>query len=367
MAQHTPKQVSRRHFLQASALTSTSACLPSALANPPKKKLGVALVGLGYYSRDLLAPSLQLTEHCELRGIVTGTPSKIPIWQKKYGIKDANVYNYQTLPSIANNPDIDVVYIVLPTFLHHKYSLIAANAGKHLWCEKPMAMTVAECQSIMQACEKNKVQLTIGYRMHHEPNTQTVIKWAKTAPYGPIKSVLAHAGYKGGGGAQDYWRMIQAQGGGALYDMGVYPINAVRYATGLEPTAVSAKHITHRPALFKNADETTALTLEFKNGITADLRTSVGENINHLKVDCAKGWYELNPMQSYTGVKGRASDGMLLDKPIANQQASQMDNDALNILGKGPLRVPGLQGLMDIRVVEGALQSVKTGKRVTLS
>ena len=358
---------SRRHFLQTAALASTAVTLPKGWSHPKHKKLGVALVGLGYYSRDILAPSLQLTEHCELRGIVTGTPSKIPLWQKNYRIKDANVYNYETMPAIANNPDIDVVYIVLPTFLHKKYSLVAANAGKHVWCEKPMAMTVAECQEIITACKKNKVQLTIGYRMHHEPNTQTVIQLAKQKPFGAIQSLKAEAGYRGGAGDPSYWRMIQSQGGGALYDMGVYPINAARYATGLEPISVSAKHTWLRPELFTQTDESTELTLTFKGGITAKLRTSVGENYNHLKVNCEKGWYELQPMQSYSGVQGRMSNGTLLNKPIADQQATQMDNDALNILGKGPLLVPGSQGLEDIRVVEGALASVKSGKPVSLT
>ena len=94
-----------------------------------KEKIGVALVGLGYYSKDLLAPALQLTEHCELKGIVTGSPEKIPVWKRRYGIEDKNVYNYDNLSQVANNPDIDIIYIVLPTGLHAKYTVIAANAS----------------------------------------------------------------------------------------------------------------------------------------------------------------------------------------------------------------------------------------------
>ncbi len=330
------------------------------------KKLGVALVGLGYYSRDLLAPSLQLTSHCELRGIVTGTPSKIPLWQKQYAIPDANVYNYENMHQIANNPDIDIVYIVLPTFLHMKYSVIAANAGKHVWCEKPMAMTVEECKTMIQSCNKNKVQLTIGYRLQHEPNTQTVAAFAKSRPYGAIKTLHADAGYSGSGAAADNWRMHQGQGGGALYDMGVYPINGVRFATGLEPLSIEASHEIHRPELFKNCDESSNFTLKFAGGIEAHCRASVGNNYNKMRVDCDKGWYELEPMQAYSGVKGRTSDGRMLNKPLANQQARQMDNDALAILGKGPIWVPGEQGMEDIRVVEAALRSVRLKKEVSI-
>ena len=144
--------LSRRRLLQGIAGASATSLILPVWAAKPKKKIGVALLGLGGYSRDLLAPGLQLTEYCELRGIVTGSPEKIPEWQKKYGIADKNVYSYETLPEIADNPDIDVVYVVTPTFLHKKFSVMAAEAGKHVWCEKPMAMTVDECQAIIDAC-----------------------------------------------------------------------------------------------------------------------------------------------------------------------------------------------------------------------
>src|SRR5882762_10465180 len=137
-----------------------------------KDKLGVALVGLGYYSTDLLAPALQQTKHCYLAGIVTGTPAKAEAWKKKYNIPDKNIYNYQQFDSIANNPDIDVVYVVLPPSMHKEYTIRAANAGKQVWCEKPMAMTEKECQEMIDACRKNKRSLAIGYRLQHEPNTQ---------------------------------------------------------------------------------------------------------------------------------------------------------------------------------------------------
>ena len=116
----------RRSFLKKSGLllAASTVSFPQLLFAQPKKKLGVALVGLGYYSRDLLAPALQLTEHCELRGIVTGSPEKIPVWQAKYGIADKNVYNYENMHEIADNVDIDVVYIVLPNALHKKYTIL---------------------------------------------------------------------------------------------------------------------------------------------------------------------------------------------------------------------------------------------------
>src|SRR6185369_5103149 len=233
----------RKFILQTASALAGAAVGTQAYSNflipQNKQKLGVALVGLGYYSTDLLAPALQMTEHCELIGIVTGTPAKAEAWKKKYNLKDKNIYNYQSMDTIANNPDIDIVYVVLPPSMHAEYSIRAANAGKHVWCEKPMAMTVTECQDMINACNKNKVKLSIGYRMHHETNTQRIIQFRKDLKYGKVTKVEAVAGYFDA--RTDHWKQKKNLGGGVSYDMGVYPLNGVRYATGLEPIAVMAK------------------------------------------------------------------------------------------------------------------------------
>ncbi|GHA48426.1 glucose-fructose oxidoreductase [Salinimicrobium marinum] len=354
----------RRTFIKKSGLFLAATTLPLPNFLLEKKKLGVALVGLGYYSTQLLAPALQETEFCELRGIVTGSPEKIPEWQKKYGFKDANVYNYENMHQIADNEDIDVVYIVLPNALHAEYAIKAANAGKHVWCEKPMATTAKECREIISACEKNKVKLSIGYRMQHEKNTQTIMKWAETKPCGKIRELEAAAGFNG---SDLGWRLDKELGGGAMYDMGVYSLNAARYSTGMEPIAVTATHSTRRPELFEEVDETTNFTLEFPDGIIANCSTSFGQNLNNLEINCENGWYYLRPFQSYSGVKGKASDGTVLEPFGKNQQAVQMDDDALAIIKDKPVLVPGEEGLRDIVILEKIYESAaNAGKRLTL-
>lgn len=331
--------------------------------------LGVALLGLGSYAGGQLAPALQLTKYCRLTGIVTGTPSKIPTWQADYGIPDENVYSYETLDNIKDNDDIDVVYIVTPTSLHAKFAIAAAQAKKHVWCEKPMAMTEEECQAIIDACQQNGVELCIGYRMQHEPNTRTLIGYAESKPYGGISRVEALAGYNGyHGGNTDVWRLKADMGGGALYDMGVYSINAARFATGEEPIRVkSARQWTERPELFVGIDEWTEFELEFPSGAIAYGRTSYGENINSLDVTCESGSYRLEPMQTYTGVQGSTSDGKSLDIPVENQQAIQMDDDALAIIEGREVMVPGEEGKRDIRLVAAINEAARTGAPVELS
>ena len=354
----------RRRFLKGTgaALAASALGLPALAFGRPKAKLGVALLGLGGYSTGRLAPGLQQTEHCELRGIVTGSPEKIPVWQERYGIPDRNVYSYDTLDEIADNDAIDVVYIVTPPSLHARDAIRAAEAGKHVWCEKPMAMDVAECQSIIDAAEQNGVSLSIGYRLHHEPNTQAVMRFAREETYGAVRGVKTGAGFIGSFPDPTAWRRIGALGGGALYDMGVYPINAARYATGLEPVAVRGRQWSVRTDLFGDVDEFTTFELEFPGGLVVPGETSFGKMMNYLDVTAEDGWYRLRPFMNYSGVGGETSDGTRLAPDPGHQQARQMDAEALAILEGRPPIAPGAEGLRDIRIVNAIQASDATNE-----
>lgn len=361
--------MNRKSFLKKSLVIGAGVSVagdlfPNIIIPQKKQKLGVALVGLGYYSTDLLAPALKLTQHCELKGIVSGTPSKIEQWKKEHNLSDNNIYNYQSFDRIANNPEIDVVYIVLPPSMHAEYSIRAANAGKHVWCEKPMAVTAKECQSMIDACHKNKMKLSIGYRMHHEANTQKVIQFRKQLKYGKVLNVNAAAGYFDS--RTNHWKQIKKLGGGSMYDMGVYPLNAIRYSTGLEPTAVTAKQSTTRPQIYTEVDETMEFDLEFTGGATAHGRTSFGIGMNDLVVKCEKGGWTLSPFQAYSGVQGKTTDGVELAPSPLNQQAKQMDDDSMSIKNNLDVLVPGEEGMKDIRVVEAIYRSVREKSRVMI-
>jgi glucose-fructose oxidoreductase len=359
---------SRRKFIATAAGSVAGLALVPSFANiivPQKKeKLGVALVGLGYYSTDLLAPALKLTTRCELKGIVTGTPAKAEKWKQQHNLADKNIYNYQDFDKIANNPDIDVIYIVLPPSMHAEYSIRAAKAGKNVWCEKPMAVSVAECQQMIDAAKSNKVKLSIGYRMHHEPNTQQIMRYARELPFGKMRDLTVSAGYFDG--RTDHWKQKKNMGGGVTGDMGVYPLNAARYTTGLEPIAVTAQASTTRPEIYKEVEETMSFDLEFPGGIKASCLASFGKSMNELQVNCANGWYKLAPFQAYGGIKGTTSTGLSLDASIPNQQARQMDNDAIAIIDNQAVMVPGEEGQRDIRVVEAIYKSAAGKSRVTI-
>ncbi|KEO74662.1 Gfo/Idh/MocA family protein [Anditalea andensis] len=363
--------MNRRKFLHSTALTGSALSLstipflmPSNRPTNRKEKLGVALVGLGGYSSGQLAPALQNTDHCYLAGIVTGTPSKAETWKKKYDIPDDNIYNYDNFSTIADNPDIDVVYIVLPSGMHAEYAIKAAHAGKHVWCEKPMAKTVAECQAIINACEQNNVRLSIGYRMQHEPNTQKFKEMAQNKKFGAPRMIETAAGFHDT--RTGHWRLDAELGGGATYDMGVYCINGARYIYQKEPVSVMAYESTTRPEIFKEVDETMNFILEFPDGLYANCITSFGINLGRLIVTAENGDFRLEPFQSYNGLKGSGSDGTTFSDKVKSQQAVQMDNDAKAIKGKAPFIAPGEEGLKDIKVVEAIFKSAKEGRRVVV-
>jgi len=356
---------SRRNFLKQTALGAavlTSNNLWS--ISPKKEKLGIALVGLGYYSTDLLAPALQLTKKCYLAGIVTGTPSKAETWKKKFNIPDKNIYNYENFDSIAKNPDIDIVYVVLPPSLHKEFTIRAAKAGKYVFCEKPMAPTASDCKAMIEACKANNVKLAIGYRCQHDPNIQAYMKFAKEQTFGKIKMITSAAGYFDG--RTTHWKQKKALGGGVMGDMGVYAIQGARLASGEEPIAVTAQLSTTRPQIYTEVEETAMFQLEFPSGALASCQSSFGINMNYLQANCEKGWFRMEPQSAYIGNKGSSSLGPIEFK-IENQQAKQMDEDVEAILNNTNLIAPGEEGLRDIKIVEAIYESARIGKRVLIS
>ncbi|MBB6328934.1 glucose-fructose oxidoreductase [Algoriphagus iocasae] len=364
------KLITRRDSIKGITLaTGASLISPFSIFGKTRKKdkLGVALVGLGYYSTDLLSPALQQTENCYLAGIVTGTPSKIPVWRGKYNIPQGNVYNYENFDSIADNPEIDVVYVVLPPSMHKEYVIRAAKAGKHVWCEKPMAVTAEECQAMIDACNENGVKLSIGYRCQHEPNTMAYQDIVDNKKLGNVLNVDCAAGYREG--RTDHWKQKREMGGGVIYDMGVYSIQGARLGTGMEPIAVKAAKVwAERPEIYKDGlGEVVEAQLEFPNNVMATIKTSFFENTNFLNIQCEKGKIEIAPFSGYNGNKGKSPLGEInFPYQVPSQQAYQMDRDAKSILDDQPVLVPGEEGLRDIRIVQAILKSAETGMRVAL-
>jgi predicted dehydrogenase len=358
---------SRRDFVRTLSLgVGATLMAPSAFALPPERKLGVALVGLGKYSTGQLAPALQQTKLCRLAGIVTGSPEKAAKWQQQYQIPAKNVYDYKTFDRMIDNPDIDIVYVVTPNALHADYVVRAAQAGKHVMCEKPMATSVADARRMIAACEKAGKKLSIGYRLHFEPHHQEMMRLGQTQAYGKINHLASDNGFKFGNDTP--WRVNKAlAGGGPLMDMGIYCLQGCLYTKGQVPVSVTAKFIPKTDnQLFKEVEAGVDWQLQFADGSVADCRTSYAENMQgRLRAEAANGWFELQPAFAYGGLAGSTSkNDSKLNLPNLNQQAAQMDDFADCVLHNKPTRVPGEMGLRDVQLLLAIYRAAETGQKV---
>ena len=344
----------------ASQLPMLYSCMP---ANG-SKKLGIALVGLGNYSNGQLGPALLETEHCYLAGIVTGTKEKESVWAKKYNIKEDNIYNYDNFDSIVDNDDIDIIYVVLPNSMHAEYTIRAAKAGKHVICEKPMAVSVKECESMIAACKDAGKRLAIGYRLHYDPFHDAVMKLGQNKTYGDFNTTADFAF-----ALKDpkRWRTQKAMaGGGPLMDLGVYCLQSSIYSFGELPTSLWAKNITEDNEFFKDIEGSLEWEMTFPSG-KSYCKTSYERDLaaEH-KLTTKKGDVALSNAYFYGGLRGTTPDGNM-DFKTVNQQAKQMDAFALNVLNGTKSLVPGEMGLRDNYLIEKIYESAgNDGAVVTL-
>ncbi len=359
----------RRTFVaQAATLAAApfvSTRVTRALAAASQRKLGFALCGLGSLSTYQIAPALQKTANCRLAGIITGTPAKAVKWKAQYGIPDRNIYNYETMHRIADNPDIDVVYVVTPNALHLDYALIAAKAGKHVLCEKPMEISVARCQQMIDAVKAANRLLAIGYRCRFEPHHLECARLARSKEFGALKVVDAYFGFNIPAGV---WRLNRAlAGGGPLMDVGIYALQATRYLTGEEPLWVSATTSQGDPARFAEVEESVLWQTRFPGGAVSHCGTSYNAApTGYFRAIAEHGWFGLDPAFNYDGIRGMRSDGTAIALPPIDQFAVEMDDFSRCIMEKTATKVPGEEGLRDLKIMTAIYESARTGKPVDL-
>lgn len=324
-------------------------------------------MGLGSYGTRV-AEAMQTCKKAKLTGVISGTPSKIKDWQGKYNIPDKNCYNYENFDQIKNNPDIDAVYVITPNALHHNQVIRVARAGKHVICEKPMAINAKLGIEMVEACKKANVQLLVGYRMHFEPKTLEIIRMRKEGELGKVFFFQGLCGFKIGDPNQ--WRMNpKLAGGGAMMDIGIYAINGARYMIGEEPVWVTAQETKTDRAKFKEGvDETIQFQLGFPGGATAScLSTYNMNNLDRFFLNGEKGFAELLPSTGYGPIKGRTNKGEL-NHPHVTHQTVQMDEMASIILEgkKAIVPVDGEEGVKDLKIIDAIYSAIKTGKKVNL-
>jgi predicted dehydrogenase len=360
--------LNRRDFVRLAAATSAAASLPlSSLAQEPVKKIRYAPLGLGVISTQHFMPGTRMSQFGQINGLVSGHPDKAHKFAAEYNVPDANIYNYETFDKIRDNPEIDAVYIGLPNSMHAEYVIRAAEAGKHVLCEKPMATSLKDCQNMIAACRKNNRKLMIAYRCHFQSSHVQARELVRSGAIGKVEVIEGAAGFNSAPGV---WRLNKAlAGGGPLMDIGVYALNACRFVLGEEPAQIQA-FTSSDPTdpRFKEVEENISWTMKFPSGALASMTTTYGANQEgFLRLHGSKGTLEINGF-GYAGI----SLTMRQFGPAGRNEATTQTDNARDpyqfvvesdyfsrcvLDNKEPSEASGEEGLKDIAIMQKIYQS----------
>lgn len=286
------------------------------------RKLRYCIVGLGRISMDHFMPACKMSQHSRVTAVVSGGREKAEKMAAEYNFPVKNIYSYQNYDEIRSNPDIDAVYIALPNSMHAEYTIRAANAGKHVLCEKPMATSVKDSQSMINACKAANRKLMIAYRCQYEPTNLHAIQMIRDGSLGTIQAIESANGFVEKMGE---WRLDKTMsGGGPLMDVGIYSLNACRYLTGEEPERVEGYcSVIDKDGRFKTVEENVGWTMRFPSGIVASCTTTYGGMMNgYFRVHGSKGILEMRPAFAYQGLHLKAE---IHGQPPIDQQDTDKD------------------------------------------
>lgn len=365
----------RRSFIvQGGAAATALAAAPLLLgrsdespAQGAPRKLGWALCGLGGLSENQIAPALQNAQLSRLAGVITDTPAKAGRWKEKYGLRDNAIFTYDTMAKLAENPDIDVVYIVTPNALHGEQAALAFKAGKHVFCEKPMEVTVERCRKMIDDAKAANRKLGVAYRCQYDPNHLECVRIARTKELGDLR--LVEASFTVSIGAPGQWRLKRAlSGGGALFDVGIYALQAARYITGEEPVEVSALEGKTDAAKYAEVDESMFWQMRFPSGVIASCSTSYEAGLSsRIRAHTNRGWFGLDPAFGYRGNRGMRSDGKEIALPAPDLFGAEMDDFSRCIFENRQSKVSGEEGLRDVKIMMAIYEAARTGRTVKLT
>jgi predicted dehydrogenase len=340
---------------------------------PAAERVGFAIVGLGNLALQQILPAFGASQLARPVALVSGSPDKAKTIGHRYGISERAIYNYENFDRIKENPDVQAVYVVLPNSMHHEFVLRAAQAGKHVLCEKPMAISTQQCAEMIAACQSAGKKLMIAYRIQYEPHHRMVQKLVRSGQYGPIKMFESVNGQVQGDPLQ--WRLKKAMsGGGALPDIGLYCLNSIRFLLGEEPIEILGQTFsTPNDPRFTEVEENIIFQLRFPSGALANCASGYGfHESRRYRIHGSLGWIEADPAYAYEGLRIRSSlpqksstkeETFLLEPK--NQFALELDHLAGCILEDRQPYTSGEEGLQDQTLIEAIYQSARKGASIS--
>jgi predicted dehydrogenase len=339
-----------------------------ARAAQASRKVRYAVVGLGHISQVAVLPAFaHAAENSELVALVSSDEKKLRALAKRYRAPFTGAYD--DMESVLTEANVDAVYLAVPNSLHREMTETIARLGIHVLCEKPMAMTSADCEAMIRATDERGVKLMIAYRLHFERANLTAIQRIQSGAIGDARlfsSVFCQQVRAGD---------IRTQGdlgGGALFDLGVYCVNAARYLFADEPEEVSAMQLVGTDPRFSGVDATTMAIMRFPGNRLAQFVCSQGAaDVGEYRVVGSKGDVRLDPAYEYAGklqdfvtLKGKTKKTVY---PKSDQFAPELVYFSRCILDDKKPEPSGEEGLADVRIMEALVQSAKSGHAVKLA
>jgi glucose-fructose oxidoreductase len=333
-----------------------------------KRKIRYGVVGLGHIAQVAVLPAFAHAENSELAALISDDPEKLEKLGRRYKVKAR--FSYDEFDECLRQDIVDAVYIALPNHLHREYTERAARAGIHVLCEKPMAVTEEDCLAMIRAAEENGVKLMVAYRLHFEEANLKAIDLVQGGRLGEprlFESVFTMQVKPG-----DIRLNSRELGGGPLYDIGVYCINAVRNLYGAEPMEVVAFSSNNGDPRFEQCEEMTAAILRFpgRERVASFTCSFNGADVSTFRVVGTKGELVMDPAYEYAGeLKQRITvDGRTRERtfPKRDQFAPELISFSECILTGAAPEPSGWEGLADVRVIRALYRSSDTGQPVTL-
>jgi predicted dehydrogenase len=330
------------------------------------RKIRYAVIGLGGFAQSDALPAFTQTKNSELIALVSSDPDKLAELARKYSV--SHTYTYEEYDDLLMSGNADAVYISLPNHLHHEYAIRAAKAGVNVLCEKPMAITVQECQAMIEVAQDCKVKLMIAYRLHLQAANLQALAIAQSGQLGELRvfnSLFTQQTLEGD------IRLQSAIGGGTLEDIGIYCINTARYLFQAEPIAVFATSASNGEPRFQEVAEMTSAILRFPHDRLATFTCSFGATRvdayqligtkGDLRVDRAYSIQE--PIKQTITIDGKAEEQTFGPQ---DQLAAEFIYFSNCILENIEPESSGREGLIDVQIIQALHESIQSGQFVAL-
>jgi glucose-fructose oxidoreductase len=334
------------------------------MATRKKGPVRFAVVGLGYFAQVAILPAFRHAPNARLVALVSDDPVKRRELSRKYRVE--KTFDYAEYEACLK--EVDAVYIALPNDMHREYVVRAARRGVHVLCEKPLAVTEAACRAMIAAARRGKVLLMTAYRLHLNAANLRAVTHIRRGAIGEPR--LFNSVFTMQVGRSNIRTELE-RGGGTLYDIGVYCINAARYLFGAEPEEVSAFTATRPDPRFREVEEMTAAVLRFPGDRLASFTVSFGaKDTGDYLVAGTKGLLRLQDAYEYAQGHTLTLDSGRKPRKETFPKTDQMGAEIRYFAdcvrtGKNP-EPSGAEGLADVRIVQALYRSARTRRPVRL-